>query len=203
MKAVFLRAGAILLAASLAGCATTDTGGAGGRSGMEVTRYHLGNPIARGQIAIEAADPRDTATPEFGVYSGIVGRQLAQLGWTVVNAVPNSEQVAIVGVSRGSRETYKRPPVTIGIGGGTGGWHSGVGGGASFGVGGGAREVVGTLLDVRIKRRSDGTVFWQGQASIEVPAASADAQPAVTVEKLAAALFRDFPGESGRTIRLR
>jgi hypothetical protein len=93
--------------------------------------------------------------------------------------------------------------VTIGIGGGTGGWHSGVGGGASFGVGGGPREVVGTLLDVRIKRRSDGTVFWQGQASIEQPAASADAQPAVTVEKLAAALFRDFPGESGRTIRLR
>jgi hypothetical protein len=203
MKAVFLRAGALLLAASLAGCATTENGADGGRSGTEVTRYHLGNPIARGQIAIEAADPRDTATPEFRIFSDIVGRQLTQLGWTVVNTVPNSEQVAIVAVSRGSRETYKRPPVSIGIGGGTGGWHGGVGGGASFGVGGGPRQVVGTLLDVRIKRRSDGTVFWQGQATTEMPAASADAQPAAAVEKLAAALFRDFPGESGRTIRLR
>jgi hypothetical protein len=202
MKAVFLRAGAILLAASLAGCATTE-GGPGGRSATEVTRYHLGNPIARGQIAIEAADPRDSATPEFRIVADIVGRQLAQLGWTIVGTPGTSEQVAIVTVSRGSREAYKRPPVTIGIGGGTGGWHSGVGGGASFGVGGGPRDVVGTLLDVRIKRRSDGTVFWQGQATTETLASSPDAQPAAAVEKLAAALFRDFPGESGRTIRLR
>jgi hypothetical protein len=202
MKAVFLRAGAILLAASLAGCATTQ-GGPGGGGGTEVTRYHLGNPIARGQIAIEAADPRDSATPEFRIFADIVGRQLTQLGWTIVATPGTSEQVAIVTVSRGSREAYKRPPVTIGIGGGTGGWRGGVGGGASFGVGGGPREVVGTLLDVRIKRRSDGTVFWQGQATTEMLASSPDAQPAAAVEKLAAALFRDFPGESGRTIRLR
>jgi hypothetical protein len=202
MKAVFLRAGAILLAASLAGCATTESG-PGGRFGTEVTRFHLGNPIARGQIAIEAYDPRESATPEFRIFADIVGRELTRLGWTVVNAPGGSEQVAIVTVSRGSRETYRRPPVTIGIGGGTGGWSGGVGGGASFGVGGGPRAVVGTMLDVRIKLRSDGTVFWQGQAMTEVPAANAEAQPGPAVEKLAAALFRDFPGESGRTIRLR
>ena len=202
MKAVFLRAGALLLAASLAGCATNQ-GGPGARSGTEVTRFHLGSPIARGQIAIEAYEPRDSATPEFRIFAEIVGRELTRLGWTLVDRPGTSEQVAIVTVSRGSRETYKRPPVTIGIGGGTGGWSGGVGGGASFGVGGGPRAVVGTLLDVRIKRRSDGTVFWQGQATTEVSAASPEAQPAAAVEKLAIALFRDFPGESGRTIRLR
>jgi hypothetical protein len=200
MKAVFLRAGAILLAASLAGCATTTGGGPGG---TEVTRFHLGQPIARGPIAIEAADPAATNTPEFRIYADIIGRELGRLGWTVVNTPGNSEQVALVNVAQGSREAYKRPPVTIGIGGGTGGWHGGVGGGASFGVGGGPRQVTGTLLEVRIKRRSDGTVFWEGRATTETPSASPESQPAAAVEKLASALFRDFPGDSGRTIRLR
>ena len=203
MKAVFLRAGAILLAVSLAGCATTD-GGPGGRGGgTEVTRFHLGQPVAQGQIAIEAADVGATNTPEFRTYASIVGRQLSRLGWTVVNTVGSSEQVAIVNVAQGNRETYRNPPVSIGIGGGTGGWHGGVGGGASFGVGGGTKLVVGTLLEVRIKRRSDGTVFWEGRATTESPASSPQSQPAAAVEKLAAALFQDFPGESGRTIRLR
>lgn len=202
MKAVFLRAGAILLAASLAGCATTENG-PGAPSGTEVTRFHLGgDPIARGQISIEPADPGAGNSPEFRTYADIVGRQLTRLGWTVTN-LAGSEQVAIVNVSRGSRDTYRRPPVTIGIGGGTGGWNGGVGGGASFGVGGGRREVVGTLLEIRIKRRSDGSVFWEGRGTTEAPPASALAQPAAAVEKLAASLFQDFPGESGRTIRTR
>ena len=202
MKAVFLRAGALLLAASLAGCAT-DQGGAGARSGTEVTRFHLGSPIARGEIAIEAYEPRDSATPEFRIFADIVGRELTRLGWTVVDRPGTTEQVAIVTVSRGSRETYKRPPVTIGLGGGTGGWSGGVGGGASFGVGGGPRAVVGTLLDVRIKRRSDGTVFWEGRATMEARVGTADSDRVVAVDQLARALFQDFPGESGRTIRLR
>jgi hypothetical protein len=202
MKAVFLRAGLILAAASLAGCATTNTN-EGARYGTEVTRFHLGNPDARGQIAIEAADPSQTNTAEFRTYADIVARQLGRLGWTVTPSIGNSEQVAIVNVSQGSRESYRRPPVTIGIGGGTGGWSGGVGGGASFGVGGGARQVVGTLLEIRIKRRSDGTIFWEGRATTETPAASPDAQPTAAVEKLSAALFQDFPGESGRTIRSR
>ena len=202
MKAVFLRAGALVLAASLAGCATGNGGGRGNPA-TEATRFHLGDPIARGPIAIEAADPHDTATPEYRLYADIVSRQLVRLGWTVVPALAGSEQVAIVNVQQDSRTGYRRPPVTIGIGGGTGGWHSGVGGGASFGVGGGPRRLVATLLEVRIKRRSDGTIFWEGRASTQAPAASPEAQPAAAVEKLAGLMFQDFPGESGRTITAR
>jgi hypothetical protein len=203
MKAVFLRAGALLLAASLAGC-TTTWGGDGGstRYGTEATRFHLGDPIARGQIAIEGVVPGESATPEFRTYADIVARHLTRLGWTVVNNVGGSEQVAVINVQQRSLADVRRPPVMIGVGGGSYGWHGGAGGGVSFPVGGGARQLVGTLLEVRIKRRSDGTIFWEGRATTEARPGAPEAQPVAAVEKLAAALFQDFPGESGRTIRL-
>lgn len=200
MKAVFLRAGAIALALSLAGCATMQ-----GPAPVEVTRFHLGGPIARGEIAVEAFDPADANSLEFQTYAASVARQLARVGYTVVNTVGKSELVALIDVEQGSRAALaRRSPVSIGIGGATGGWHSGVGLGATFGLGGGrARQMVGTMLEVRIKRRSDGTVFWEGRATTEAPADSPEAQRPAAVEKLAEALFRDFPGESGRTIRVK
>lgn len=198
MKAVFLRAGALILAASLSGCATSD------QYASNVTRFHLNQPIARGAIAVEAANPADTASIEYRGYAATIGRQLARLGWTVVDTVGQSEQVAMIHVEQGSREPIsQRSPVTIGVGGATGGWHSGVGVGATFGLGGGARPMVGTLLEVKLKRRSDGAVFWEGRASTEARADSPAAQRGAAVEKLAEALFRDFPGESGRTIRVK
>ena len=201
MKALFLRAGALMMAAALAGCATTT--GEGPRYGTEATRFHLGDPIARGAIAVEPVTAADANDPEFRAYADIVARHLTQLGWTVVNTVGSSEQVAIVNVQQRSLADVRRPPVTIGIGGGSYGWHGGVGGGVAFPVGGGARPLVGTLLEVRIKRRSDGTVFWEGRASTTAPPGAPDAQPIPAVEKLAALLFQDFPGESGRTITAR
>jgi hypothetical protein len=205
MKTAFLRGPllAAAAAAALAGCAT-DSGG--GRYAAEATRFHLGQPIARGQIAIEAADPSRTGSLEYAGYADAVARQLARLGWTVVPANARTEQVAIIAVEQGTQEQLRsRPAVSLGVGGGTGGWHSGVGGGAgvSFPIGGHAKSVVATTMEVRIKRRSDSTVFWEGRARTMAPAGSAAAAPAGAAEKLAAALFQDFPGESGRTITLR
>src|SRR5881409_1036205 len=123
MKAVFLRAGALLLAASLAACTTTWGGDSGSAHyGTEATRFHLGDPIARGPIAIEAVTPAETASPEFRTYADIVARHLAQLGWTVVGSVGGSEQVAIVNVQQRSMADVRRPPVTIGVGAGSYGW---------------------------------------------------------------------------------
>jgi malate/lactate dehydrogenase len=59
------------------------------------------------------------------------------------------------------------------------------------------------LLEVGIRRRSDATVFWEGRAVTEAPTGSAQAAPAAAVARLAPALFQDYPGESGRTIRIR
>src|SRR5437764_5832921 len=132
MKSAFSRS-VILLAAFGAAACTTDAGGGGGggyRGGggglTEVTRFHLGQPFAKSTVAVEAANPALTNTPEYRTYEDIVARQLTRLGWTVVNTVGQSEQVAVVGVRQDMREgPPRRSPVSIGIGGGTGGWHSG------------------------------------------------------------------------------
>ena len=200
MNAHVTRACIIAMAASLAACSTGSR-----ERPVDVTRFHLGQqPIARAQIAVEPIDPAAAGTIEFRSQADAVARQLTRLGWTVVNTVGQSEQVATVHVERGSRESLRqRSPVTVGVGGGTGSYGSGVGLGVGFGLGGsGSREMIGTLMEVRIKRRSDGTVFWEGRAATEARADSPMAQPAAAVEKLADALFRDFPGESGRTIRV-
>lgn len=188
--------------ALVAGCATDDM-----VTGASVTRFHLGQPIARGPIAVESVDPRDTGSLEFAQISASVARELTRLGWTVV---PNnaSEQVAMVSLTQQSREAARRSGVSIGIGGGTGsyGRHGGVGvgGGVTVPVGGrGTNLVVGSQLSVRIQRRSDATVAWEGRAQTEARAGTPVATRAGAADRLAAALFRDFPGESGRTIRVR
>ena len=44
---------------------------------------------------------------------------------------------------------------------------------------------------------------WEGRAEYEARAGTPDASKSGAANRLAAALFRDFPGESGRTIRVR
>ena len=188
--------------ALVAGCATDDM-----VTGASVTAFHLGQPIARGPIAVESVDPRDTGSLEFAQISASVARELTRLGWTVV---PNnaSEQVAMVSLTQQSRAAERRSGLSIGIGGGTGsyGRHGGVavGGGVAIPVGrGGTNLIVGSQLSVRIQRRSDATVAWEGRAQTEARAGTPTATRAGAADRLAAALFRDFPGESGRTIRVR
>jgi hypothetical protein len=153
----------------LAGCAS-ETGG-GRIEPPSVTRFHLGQPIARGPITIEPADPADANTLEFNQVAAPVERELARLGWTVEPRTGRSEQVAVVSVEQGMREAARRSGLSIGIGGGTGsygrGGGVGVGAGATIPVGGGTRQLVGTQLSVRIQRRSDATVAWEGRAQLE------------------------------------
>ena len=67
----------------------------------------------------------------------------------------------------------------------------------------GRTQVVATQLGVRIQRRSDGSVAWEGRAEMEARGGTPAASRAAAADRLATALFRDFPGESGRTIRVR
>jgi hypothetical protein len=186
---------ALLGALALAGCASNPQ--------TRVTRFHLGEPIARGQITVEPLLPADQGSPEFRTYASIVGAELARLGFTEAPGLSKSEQVAAVVVDRAFYDGPPRSSFSIGIGGATFGRHTGVGGGVNVPVAGKPSQNVATRLTVQIKRRSDGTTIWEGRAETNGRFGEPGSQPAEAVRKLANAMFRDFPGVSGRTINVK
>ena len=193
MKTAFLKCGAMLLALAATGCASGSGGKASAAGGVEVGRFHLGEQtIARSQIAIEPFDRADSNRAEFPGYAAAVGRELTRLGWTVVPAGRSTEQVALIDVEQGSREAIAALSAAR------------IGRGISpLPAEGSAANVTATLLEVGIRRRSDGTVFWEGRAVTEARTGTPGAASAGAVDRLASALFRDFPGESGRIVRVR
>ena len=180
-------------ALALGGCASSRSGP------VEVTRFHLGQPVSPGTAYVET-------TPGAGLQASAflpaVKSELARLGYPS-SALESSGYTVSVDVSRDTRAALaRRSPFSIGIGGGTGGYRSGVGVGASIGLGGGGRrEIVVTRMSVQMKRRLGGDVVWEGRAEIETR--GRDAGGDAIAGRLARALFRDFPGESGRTISVR
>ncbi|MCA1748426.1 MAG: DUF4136 domain-containing protein [Parasphingopyxis sp.] len=193
MKHAFARAAALALLGLAAACSTTTP------RGTEVTRFHLGEPIAAQAITIEPANEADANSLEFQTYADIVATELARIGFN--RASPEeAEMIAVVDVVRDTRiAAARRSPISIGIGGGSYGGGGGVGLGVSTGVGGSrGNEITVTMLDVKLKRRSEGTIVWEGRALR--PDQPEDADRAAVVARLASALFQDFPGESGRTI---
>ena len=190
-------------AAALAGCATTSS-----LPPTEVIRYHLGQPIARGTIAVEPMSGGAPASLEFKTYAAAVETELLKVGYTLPPQGATPEYVATVAFTRTSREGPPRQsPVSIGIGGGgfSGGGRRGGGG---FGLGGGigfpigksrSTEVLVAELAVTIKRRADQSPVWEGKAQGISDIKGADQQAG----RLARALFTGFPGESGRTITVR
>jgi hypothetical protein len=193
MKTAFLRSAPLLLAAAaLASCASGSASRRPAAGGIDVARFHLGEPVARAQIAIEPFDKADANRPEYPAYAAAVGRQLSRLGWQVVPTTTQSEQIALIDLEQGSREAVAALTAAR------------IGRGVSATVPAGTSAgITATLLEVAIRRRSDGTVFWEGRAVGEARTGSPEAARTAAVERLAEALFRDFPGESGRSIRVR
>ena len=197
---------AVSALAMLAACATP-------RPETRVTRFHLNQPIAPGQIAVEPRDPRQAGGLEFASYGDAVAAELGRLGFRIAPGVPNSELVAVVDYNRFTREAGPaQSPVSIGLGGGGfsgggrrgGGLGVGLGGGVSFPVGKArSRYVTMTEMKVLLKRRSDGTAIWEGTAQQSARSDAKSADAASTARLLAGALFQGFPGESGRTITIR
>lgn len=190
-----------LITALLAAAATLAACQTGPERGVEVTRFHLGETIPAQAINVEPADPAEEGSLEFRTYAAIVAEEMVRLGFDQAT-LPDAEMIAVVEVSRGSRvETARRSPFSIGIGGGSFGRNVGVGVGTSVGIGGSrGGEIAVTQLDVKLKRRSEGTIVWEGRAVRETRPGEED--PATVVRRLAAALFSQFPGESGQTIRV-
>ncbi len=188
-------------AALLSGCATTSRPGP-----IDVTRFHLGTPIAGDSVSVESLTGFAGVSPEDQVYIGAVSTELARLGFSP-QAGEASRYIAAVSYKHVSRGMVRKPPpVTIGIGGGSfGGGRrggAGVGVGGSFGIGGGTAEVIGTEMSVQIKLRSDRSIVWEGRAVTE-GLSGAGTSAAITADRLAKALFKGFPGESGITITVK
>ncbi len=189
---------AVAGAALLAGGCTSSTRTAP----VEVTRYHLGSLSERTGVAIEPMTGAAQISPEFQLYADAVGAELQRLGFAP--GATGSGYIAAVSFTRAPLGSYReQPPVSIGLGGGgiSGGRRGGVGlgGGLSFGIGGKTRQVTGTELAVQLRRRSDNSTVWEGRAVTESVSGRPGSDPREAAGRLARALFRDFPGESGVT----
>lgn len=172
---------------------------------VEVTRFHLPDTSAlgRGSISVEPAPGMDGASLEFRSYAAAVGRQLALLGYSEQPA-GSGAQVALVSMDRQSfRPGRDGNPVSVGVGGATGSYGSGVGLGIGLDLSGPPPEQVDTRLFVMIRDRASGQTLWEGRASFGVKASSPLANTQLGAAKMAEALFQGFPGRSGETIQVK
>jgi hypothetical protein len=190
-----------LAAAWLAGCVAPV-------GPVEVTRFHVPDvPLGRGSIAVvpapsqSAIDPSDTSL-ELRAYQAAVARELVRIGYAEVSG--GAGQVAEVRLMRRTWQPERnRGPVSVGVGGGGGSYGSGVGMGVGIDLSGRPPAQTETELGVMIKERPGGRTLWEGRAQFTVRADSPLAQTDLGAAKLAEALFRGFPGNSGETILVR
>ena len=199
--------GALGVGAGLAGCATTA-----GTPPAEAIRYHLGQPIVRGTVAVEPLQTTAGVPPslEYRSYAAAVEAELLRNGYSRAAPGVTPEYVATVAFRRRNEVgPPRRSPVSVGIGGGgfSGGRRGGgigLGGGIGFPLGGNRpQELVVSELAVTIKRRADLSPIWEGTSQAAADIRSSDAQTDALAARLARALFTGFPGESGRTIEVR
>lgn len=193
---------ALLAAAALAlgGCATVVPP-------VEVTRFHNAAPTwapgTRYAIATAPLDGPAAGMPslEWNSYRAAVDQQLQRQGLVAAGSGERAPLLVRIDFARSERVNGGGgSPVSVGVGGGTGGYRSGVGLGVGFSFGGGPRRIYDIQLSVRIDDAASGNALWEGRALAAIPAKAPAAQPSLAAAKLAEALFKDFPGESGRTI---
>jgi len=173
---------------------------------VEVTRFH--DPartaaLARGVIAVEAAEGEDPDSLELRTYRLAVAQQLQRVGYTLAAANTASPQTAEVRVIRRRFQPGRDgSPVTVGGGASTGSYGSGVGLGIGIDLSGKPKEQVTTRLAVTIRENASGEPFWEGRADFTVPVDSPMADTQLGAAKLAEALFTNFPGNNGETIEV-
>ncbi len=203
------RIGPVLMAMAgalvLAGCTTAI-------APVEVTRFHAGAPVPQsGGILVEPAPEmgKDDSI-EFRTFAGAVSQELQRIGFTDEagrQTFAPSEYVALVRYDRDVRSPYaargSESPVSVGVGGSTGSYGSGLGVGIGINLSGKPKDIVTSRLAVQIRRRVDNKAVWEGRAETSAKVGTPASQPGLAAPKLAAALFRDYPGKSGETITVK
>jgi len=191
----------------------------------KVSRFQAELPAPAGQtFAIVAEDPHNAGGLEFSQYASLVAAQLQKVGYV---PTPNPQSADLIvqfdyGVDKGRdklRTTgigdpywggwygpgyggfYGRPGF-YGRRGGFGGWGYGFYDPFFFGGGGYNNVDVVTVytsgVDLKIDRRADGKRLFEGKAE----AASTSNRLPYLVPNLVEAMFTDFPGHNGETVRI-
>ncbi len=205
-------AAASTLGAGLGGCATIAP-----PSAVEVTRFHDAAGLAAGTQTAEQRTVFIASAPTLGTqnsgsdsaemasFKRAVAAELAQLGYTE-SARADAAYIAQVSLDRFTtgEERRRRSPVSVGVGGSTGSYGSGVGLGIGINLGGNKSSVrLGTELAVMLKSVATSQTVWEGRANWDVARDSELAAPNANAPIIANALFSEFPGGNGETVKIR
>lgn len=207
-----LAAAAALLMA-LAACATPFK--------ADVSRYQSQLPAPQGQtFAIVADDPKLSGGLEFAQYASVVSDRLAKVGYVPVEDPARANLIVRFdyGVD-GGRERVRSSPMAgsyWGPWGGYGPWGGGFYGRGRYGFGGwggpwrygfydpffdggvSSYTIFTSGVGLKIDRAADGQRLFEGKAE----AVSSSNRLQYLVPNLVEAMFTNFPGNSGETVRI-
>lgn len=203
----FAMASVPLLLAGLAACTTPFK--------ADVSRFQSQLPAPQGQsFAIVADDPALEGGLEFSRYAQLVDDQMEKLGYTPASTADASLIVRFdYGVDKGRERVrstgYGRDPFYSPWYGYNGYWRRGYYGySRPWGYGfydpwfGGSDVTSYTVytsgIDLKIDRKADGARLFEGKAE----AVSTSNRLQYLVPNLVEAMFTDFPGNSGETLRI-
>ncbi len=155
-------------------------------------------------MQIAAAPGLDATSLEFAVYADAVEQELTELGYRVVEQ--GGQQTAMIAIGSSIADAGgRRSPVSVGAGGSTGTYGSGVGLGVGINLGslsGPPPERIEREIFVALKSNEMTTNLWEGRATMVATTNSDYAADAAAAARMADALFADFPGHSGETIEI-
>jgi len=184
----------------LSGCVGTAYSGP-----VEVTRFvsQENAPIGQGPIAITFPEEMSNLRAKEAFYNAVAS-ELVNLGYTISEQAQLDTQTARVTASRSPlAPASSRGPVSVGVGGNTGSYGSGLGVGIGIDLGGNtSRPNALSELAVRISDASGNSV-WEGRAQQAISINSPYADVEASAGALAAALFNDFPGGNGETVSIK
>lgn len=172
---------------------------------VDVTRFHNAEVPQRGVlVSIQPAPGREGGGIEYRTYANAVAAALTRAGFTVAERGAPAPVVAVIDydVAIDRPPDLRGRPVSVGVGGSTGSYGGGVGVGIGINLSGPPKAQISSRLSVRFNNAA-GQALWEGRAETSAREGSPSAQPGIAAGKLADALFRDYPGQSGATITVK
>lgn len=200
LKSVTRIALPLALALGLSACATPFK--------ADVSRFAVPLPAPQGQtFAVVPEDPKLAGGLEFATYANSVAAEMQELGY-VRAASPETADLLVRFDYRvdGGRERVRTDFNGAGFGPGWGRWGGWGGGAWGFGFNdpffGGpdvrSYTIYTSGIEMKIDRRVDGQRLFEGKAE----AVSRSNRLPRLVPNLVDAMFTDFPGNSGETLRI-